>query len=237
MNKPSSQPPTQALADPARGGRRRVQRQRQLSFQKAVQIAWRNIRQRIGRSLLVTIGIILALAFLTYILYSDAINRAVLRGGSSALLDSLTRRGMNVMSSDADALIQTRWMLGLALLVSFVGILNSMLLSVTERFKEIGTMKCLGALDSLIVKLFLLESTFQGLVGTTLGIIIGVALALSEGIRMYGTEMWGLLPMGDLVRLLGLCILVGVGLTVTAALYPAWRAAKMEPVEAMRSEV
>lgn len=237
MNKPSSQPPTQALAGPARGGRRRVQRQRQLSFQKAVQIAWRNIRQRIGRSLLVTIGIILALAFLTYILYSDAINRAVLRGGSSALLDSLTRRGMNVMSSDADARIQTRWMLGLALLVSFVGILNSMLLSVTERFKEIGTMKCLGALDSLIVKLFLLESTFQGLVGTTLGIIIGVALALSEGIRMYGTEMWGLLPMGDLVRLLGLCILVGVGLTVTAALYPAWRAAKMEPVEAMRSEV
>jgi len=43
--------------------------------------------------------------------------------------------------------------------------------------------------------------------------------------------------MGDLVRLLGLCSLVGVGLTVTAALYPAWRAAKMEPVEAMRSEV
>ncbi len=222
-----------ALSTPAR---RRVQRQRQLSFQKAVQIAWRNIRQRLGRSLLVTIGIILALAFLTYILYSDAISRAVLHGGSPALLDSLARQGVTAVS-DADARIQTRWMLGLALLVSFVGILNSMLLSVTERYKEIGTMKCLGALDSLIVELFLLESTFQGVVGTVAGILIGIALALSEGARIYGAEMWELLPMGALLRLLGACVLVGVGLTVVAALYPAWRAAKMEPVEAMRSEV
>ncbi|NOY79735.1 MAG: FtsX-like permease family protein [Kiritimatiellaeota bacterium] len=229
------QSPQGASASSA-AGRRRVQRQRQLSFQKAVQIAWRNIRQRLGRSLLVTIGIILALAFLTYILYSDTITRAALRGGSPALLDSLARRGMTTVN-DADARIQTRWMLGLALLVSFVGILNSMLLSVTERFKEIGTMKCLGALDSLIVELFLLESTFQGLVGTVAGILIGVALALSEGARVYGAEMWELLPVGALFRLLGICVLVGVGLTVVAALYPAWRAAKMEPVEAMRSEV
>ena len=53
-----------------------------------------------------------------------------------------------------------------------------MLMSVTERFREIGTMKCLGALDTFIVKLFLLESTFQGLAGTSAGIVIGFALTL-----------------------------------------------------------
>jgi hypothetical protein len=61
--------------------------------------------------------------------------------------------------------IQTRWLMSLALLVAFVGILNAMLMSVTERFREIGTMKCLGALDSFIIKLFLIESLFQGGVG------------------------------------------------------------------------
>ena len=48
------------------------------------------------------------------------------------------------------------------MLVAFVGVLNAMLMSVTERFREIGTMKCLGALNSFIVKLFLIESLFQG---------------------------------------------------------------------------
>src|SRR6185437_9456808 len=88
----------------------------------------------------------------------------------------------NGIATDASKIaadkVQTRWMLGLALLVAFVGILNAMLMSVTERFREIGTMKCLGALDTFIVKLFLIESLFQGVVGTTLGVIVGLGLSL-----------------------------------------------------------
>src|SRR5207245_11646074 len=74
--------------------------------------------------------------------------------------------------------IQTRWLIGLALLVAFVGILNAMLMSVTERFREIGTMKCLGALDGFIIKLFLLESLFHGVIGTIVGIVLGIGLSL-----------------------------------------------------------
>ena len=128
-------------------------------------------------------------------------------------------------------------MVGLALLVSFVGILNAMLMSVTERFREIGTMKCLGAMDALIVRLFLFESLFQGAFGTTVGITAGLALAGLQGLAAYGGEAWRLVPPAELLRIVGLCFAAGLTLTIVGALYPAWRAARMEPVDAMRSEV
>jgi ABC-type antimicrobial peptide transport system permease subunit len=209
----------------------------QLDLRKIVQLSWRNIRQRLGRSALVTVGIILALAFLSYILCSEAIASAVMANADEDLVESLVRKGMTSGATDADARIQTRWMVTLALLVSFVGIFNAMLLSVTERFKEIGTMKCLGALDSLVMKLFLLESAFQGLVGTLVGILVGVTLALIESASLVGGAVWGLMPYSALARYVVICLLAGTVITVVAALYPAWRASRMQPVEAMRMEV
>ena len=132
--------------------------------------------------------------------------------------------------------IQTRWLLGLGLLVAFIGILNSMLMSVTERFREIGTMKCLGALDGFIVRLFLLESLLQGLVGTTLGIFAGVVLGLAAQTITYGHFAWKNVLVGDLTASMGVCFLVGLALTVAGAIYPAWKAARMQPIAAMRVE-
>ena len=192
---------------------------------------------RLGRSLLATGGVILAIAFLTYIVCSDALDRHVAAHGSPRLLEQLQADGALAALDDADARAQTWWMVGLALLISFVGILNAMMLSVTERFSEIGTMKCLGALDSFIIKLFLLESLFQGVIGTIAGMVIGVSLTVVEGLAACGSELWALIPFAALARLLGICLAVGTALTVGGALYPAWRAARMQPVEAMRSEV
>jgi len=75
------------------------------------------------------------------------------------------------------------------------------------------------------------------MVGTVLGMIFGVVLAYAEGMGRFGGEVWTLLPLGELIRLLALTFLAGVALTVAGELYPAWHAAKMEPVDAMRSEV
>lgn len=210
-----------------------------LPTSKVMELAWKNIRVRLTRSLLVTSGIILALAFLTYILCSDGLARGVATPGrlSTDLLEELKKEGVLAAMADSESRTQTWWMVGLALMVSFVGILNAMLMSVTERFAEIGTMKCLGALDSLIIKLFLLESVFQGLAGTTVGIVIGVALAYLEGMSAYGMEVWGLIDINTLGKLVGTCLLAGTLLTVAGAMYPAWRAAKMQPVDAMRTEV
>jgi len=208
-----------------------------LPLSKAAKIAWKSIRIRFLRSLLVTGGIILPIAFLMYIVSSDALLSNVKELGSVQLIEQLRMEGILTRLADTDAKIQTRWMVGLALLISFVGILNAMLMSVTERFREIGTMKCLGALDSFVVKLFLLESVFQGVVGTTIGVALGQVLAFGEGMGIYGGETWTLMPAAQFVRLSGTCLLVGVALSVAGAMYPAWRASRMKPVDALRSEI
>jgi putative ABC transport system permease protein len=128
-------------------------------------------------------------------------------------------------------------MLGIALMISFVGIVNAMLISVTERFREIGTMKCLGGLDSFIVKLYLFESLLQGVVGSVLGVMIGVTLAYIEGMSRFGPEAWSLIPLPTLAKYLAISFISGIALTALGALYPAWRAAKMEPIDAIRSVV
>jgi predicted outer membrane lipoprotein len=132
--------------------------------------------------------------------------------------------------------IQTRWLIGLALLVAFAGILNAMLMSVTERFREIGTMKCLGALDSFIIKLFLIESLLQGGVGTFVGVLLGLLLSMANMSSSYGIYAWKNVPWTSLSMSIMICFAVGVLLTVAGALYPAWQAARMQPIEAMRVE-
>ncbi|WP_428938629.1 ABC transporter permease [Fontivita pretiosa] len=235
-----------------------VQRQITLPLSKAVEIAYKSIRLRLSRSLLVTSGIVLALAFLVSIQTSEAVVEGMRRWIASveaAARDNPTAEARSrlieaqrlaaLMKTSgvpttpeeiANNRIQTRWLLGLALLVAFVGILNAMLMSVTERFREIGTMKCLGALDGFIVKLFLIESLFQGVVGTVIGIVLGLGLSLAAAATTYGGYAFRNLPIDDLLLAIAISLTIGVGLTVAGAVYPAWQAARMQPIEAMRVE-
>jgi len=138
------------------------------------------------------------------------------------------------------------WLVGLSLMVCVVGITNAMLMSVTERFREIGTMKCLGALDKFIVKLFLIESSLQGLVGSLLGALLGFLLAFLRSLFAFhaidpetGAGYWlamHFFPGGALIGWMGVALVTGIALTIVAAIYPAMRAARMAPVEAMRVE-
>lgn len=213
-------------------------RQQSLPLAKAVQIAFKSIKVRLVRSLLVTSGIILAIAFLTYILLTNTFDQNVEKYGSTVLKEQLQRDGLRAADVNLkDKKIETNWMVSLALLISFVGITNAMLMSVTERFREIGTMKCLGALDSFIVKLFMLESTFQGIVGTLAGVIIGLVLSYTEGFLIYKAEVLSLIPALYVLKLVGLCFIAGTLLAIVGAVYPAMQAARMKPVDAMRSEV
>lgn len=230
-------------------GRGAVERQIALPLSQAVGIAYRNIRLRLSRSLVVTSGIVLAMAFLMSILSTEALHdgmRGWLSGSRAAAspsaapqrLEALMKaKGVAVTPEEAAAgRLQTRWVLGLALGVAFVGILNAMLMSVTERFREIGTMKCLGALDGFIVKLFLIESVFQGVVGTLLGVLLGLALSMASAAVSFGEFAWLNVPVGRIAVGMAWCVLVGVGLTVAGAVYPAWQAARMQPIEAMRAD-
>jgi putative ABC transport system permease protein len=130
------------------------------------------------------------------------------------------------------------WLVTMSLLVCVVGIMNSMLMSVSERFREIGTMKCLGALDSLIVRLFLIESLFMGIVSSLGGWLFGIIVVTLVRIGTLGVNS-GMIGMeaGIFWKIFGCCVGAGALLTIIAALLPSIRASQMQPAVALRSEL
>jgi ABC-type antimicrobial peptide transport system permease subunit len=111
-------------------------------------------------------------------------------------------------------------------------------MSVTERIAEIGTLKCLGALDRFIVRMFLVESVFLGVVSSLIGALAGYVLTLLQlGFALGFATLW--LGPWAAPLLSGLPLGVGIGtvITVVAAAYPAYVAARMRPVDAMRAEI
>ncbi len=117
----------------------------------------------------------------------------------------------------------------LSLIVGGIGILNIMLVSVTERTREIGIRKALGARKARILMQFATEAVVLSLVGGVLGIGIGYGLAF------LGRWTWGLYTdVPTWAVLLSLGMSSGVGLVF--GIYPAARAARLDPIEAMRAE-
>ncbi len=165
-------------------------------------------------------------------------------GGRSGPLVRLLARGAGKAGEQRD--MRGVWLVTLSLMVCVVGITNAMLMSVTERFREIGTMKCLGALDRFVVKLFLIESSLQGVAGSLLGAVIGFMLSFGRALFTFhvkdvqtGEGYWLALRYFPGLGLLGwgaVAMGTGIVLSVVAAIYPAIRAARMEPVQAMRAE-
>jgi len=129
-----------------------------------------------------------------------------------------------------------RWIVILSLLVCAVGIVNAQLMAVTERFREIGTMKCLGALDSFVLRLFLLEAGMQGLAGSFVGAILGGITGVLVGMLRFGVPALTYLRFEDVAASMGWSILVGFILSLVGVSYPALVASRMPPVVAMRAE-
>ena len=121
-------------------------------------------------------------------------------------------------------------------IVCIVGIANAMLMSVTERFREIATMKCLGATDGFIMINFILESVIQGLAGGVIGVILGFVLGELRAWATYGLMALTTVPVLVVLAAAGVALLVSVVISALAAVYPAWVAARLAPMEAMRIE-
>lgn len=199
----------------------------------AIKIAFQSLRIRFGRSLITVGGVFFAIAFLVSVLNSAVSDQflnppeeGILRGsGIGYMLLLLTQEPRQA------------WLVSMSLLVCVIGIANAMLMSVTERYKEIGTMKCLGALDTFVVELFLLESGFQGLVGSFTGALAGAILVLLSNLANFGFGAFGVLPWGQIILNIVLGTTIGVLLTLVGASFPAYRASQMPPADAMRTEV
>lgn len=170
-------------------------------------IAISSLRLRMGRTLLTLLTVAASCAFVIFLLTTPA----------------------------ADALEREKWglMLVLSLLVSLAGVLNTMLMSVTQRYREIGTIKCLGALDSFVLLSVLLEAAMVGLSGAVGGVVAGLIFSALMGLWEHGWTFWSTGAWAGLWWKAGATLGVGLFLTTFGASVPAWIAARMPPVEAM----
>ena len=127
----------------------------------------------------------------------------------------------------------------ISLLVAGIGIMNIMIVSLIERTREIGILKALGMKSRTVLYIFLTESVIIGLIGAAVGIISGWALANAVSLFLGRGGIIGsaltITPILTPEVLLG-ALAFGVGISVVFALYPAWRASKLKPVDALRYE-
>ncbi len=117
----------------------------------------------------------------------------------------------------------------IALIAAGVGIMNIMLVSVSERTKEIGIRKAIGAKKIDILLQFLVEAVTLSLIGGIIGIILGIGAGLIAGSQLYAKVV---IPVDWVFIGLSVCVLVGV----VFGTYPAYKAANMDPIEALRYE-
>jgi len=121
----------------------------------------------------------------------------------------------------------------LAVFIGAVGMLNTMLMSVLERTREIGVLRALGWRKRRVLGMIVRESLVLGAVGGACGILLGVGLGALIGLA---PGVYGALKPLYTPRSFALALIVGVIAGVVGGLYPAWRATRMKPVEALRYE-
>lgn len=219
-----------------------VQRQITLPWSQAARISYRNVTMRLGRAMITGAGIVLGIAFLVSVWTAkvaqegiqafEAQSARAITGEEAALAPGAEE----AEQAERAAAARQTWLVVMSLLVSAVGITNSMLMSVTERFREIGTMKCLGALDEFVVRLFLIESAVLGLLGSLVGAIVGFGVML----LVYIGKERGVVAMmdwGQMTTYLLIALAIGTVLSLVAAVPPAVRAARMPPAAALATEV
>jgi ABC-type antimicrobial peptide transport system permease subunit len=215
-----------------------VSRQVVLPFKKSLEISLKSIRVRFFRSLITTMSLVLAVSFLSFVRVGTDTANGMLQTQDRGLYEELVRAGYDLVpgAHKAGTSAKERWIVFLSLLVCIVGIVNAQLMAVTERFREIGTIKCLGALDSFVLRLFILEAGMQGLAGAGAGALLGGIAAMLSGLIHFGFVAWEHISWLAVAKSLAFATFTGCVLSLLGVLYPAIVAARMQPVEAMRVE-
>ena len=145
---------------------------------------------------------------------------------STTTMESMTESMSDMIGTVSIAI---SFIAGISLLVGGIGVMNIMLVSITERTREIGTRKALGAKNSSIRFQFIIESMILCLIGGILGILAGFLLgAIAASILGYSAAV----PVAAIIVAVGFSMVIGIFF----GYYPANKAARMDPIEALRYE-
>ncbi|MDQ0219581.1 ABC transporter permease [Peribacillus cavernae] len=133
----------------------------------------------------------------------------------------------------------------IAILIASIGIYNTMTMAVTERAPDIGIMKAIGANPRTIKNIFLLESSYIGLIGAVIGTVVsyGISHAVNLGIPLiiqqaFGEEPPQNLMFSDIPLMLPLiCVVICYGVTILSGFRPAKRATQVDVLRAMKREI
>ena len=192
---------------------------------QAFQFALQGIRLRLGRMLLVLAGVAVAIAFTNVLLTTNDL--------FDAMPETVMAAGQGMTQAPV-----FRWLwVGVALLICTAGTLNAIVMSVTERIKEIGTLKCLGSRNIHIVEIFLFESVLLGVLGGIIGSVVGYGGALLNFTATVGAKYLTKQMAVDASGNILVCIGISAGLSLVASVIPVLMAARIEPAAAMRYEV
>ncbi len=123
---------------------------------------------------------------------------------------------------------------GISLIVAGVSILNIMLMSVTERIKEIGVMRSIGTKRREVLKMFLYEALMLGLIGSVIAGVLSLGGGYLVSAFMLQTTKYLFVPSSLFYIFEGMAF--GIGTSVICGIYPAWKASNLNPIEALRHE-
>jgi hypothetical protein len=219
---------------------------------KALAFSLKSIRIRLSRMLIVLMGVASAIAFMTMLFAMAAFtaddssektgeaaaDAPVVKAVASDPAEVIAVFSADTVDSGAVARAFRPWWIIIALGISIAGITNAILMSVSERIKEIGTLKCLGAMSYHIVEIFLFESVLIGLIGGSLGAAAGIGLATASlafsgaGAAGFTMPTWGMVA-----GTFGIGLAFSVVIALVASVIPVIAAARIQPADAMRYEV
>lgn len=144
-------------------------------------------------------------------------------------------RMVSMISSSVTTITSFATMIaGISLLVAAVSIFNIMMMSVTERIREIGVLRSIGTQKREILQMFVYEATLIGVIGATIGMILSLIIGYMFIQVMVGNTKY-FFTYDSLIHL-PYAMAIGLVICIFSGLYPAWRGANMDPIEALRSE-